>query len=60
MKIFKERRLYYFTCEQCGKVNRHSFKRKKAKLKVCKKCRRQEEVNKNQLTLFSNAKPIIS
>jgi NAD-dependent SIR2 family protein deacetylase len=51
MKTYKERRLYYFTCEQCGKVNRHSFKRKKAKGKICKKCRGQY-INPNQQSLF--------
>ncbi len=53
MRIFKERRLYYYTCEQCGKQNRHSFKRKKAKVRVCKKCK-GNVVDPNQLTLFQN------
>jgi uncharacterized OB-fold protein len=51
MRIFKERRLYFFTCEQCGKVNRHSFKRRKAQGGVCKKCKRQV-VDPNQQALF--------
>lgn len=51
MKTYKERRLYYFTCEQCGKENRHSFKRKKAKMKVCKRCRKNA-VDPNQQSLF--------
>lgn len=58
MKIYKERRLYYYTCEGCGKQNRHSFKKKKAKLKVCKKCRKLE-VNKNQLALFPKPNELI-
>lgn len=52
MKIYKERRLYYFTCNTCGNQTRHTFKRSKAKSGICKKCRKQEVINKNQLTLF--------
>lgn len=52
MKIYKERRLYYFTCNVCGSKTRNTFKRSKAKKGICKKCRRHEEINKNQLTLF--------
>ena len=48
---YKERRLYFYTCEVCHTPNRCSFKRSRVKGGVCKKCR-SIEVNKDQGRLF--------
>ena len=53
IKIYKERRLYYFECRQCGRKKSASFKRKRAREKVCKKCRNKNaKINPNQQVLF--------
>lgn len=51
MRIYKERRLYFFNCDSCGNKNRQSFHRKKVVAKVCRKCRRHQ-VDPNQPALF--------
>lgn len=52
MKIYRERHVYFFTCEGCGVENRQSFKRKKARDGKCRNCRRNH-VNKDQLPIFA-------
>lgn len=51
IKKYKERRLYFYTCSKCGKENRCSFKRSKAKHAICRKCKKVE-LNKDQMPLF--------
>lgn len=53
--VYKERRLYFYTCSKCGGTNRCSFKRAKAKKAVCRKCKRLA-INKNQIPLFPDVK----
>lgn len=48
----KERRVYFFTCEQCGKGDRQTFKRSKAKNKLCRSCRKGPQIDPNQQALF--------
>lgn len=50
--IYKERRLYFYTCSKCGSENRCSFKRTKARKGICRKCRKNA-VNENQIPLFT-------
>ena len=50
-KIYKERRLYFFKCSECGRENRQSFHRKKTKVGICRKCKRNV-VDPNQGELF--------
>lgn len=51
MRIYKERRVYYFACSKCGSSNRQSLKRAKARAGVCRKCRKVT-INKDQIPLF--------
>lgn len=52
-KRFKERRIYFFTCAgRCGKKRRQSLRRSVARAAKCKKCRRQEHIEKHQHSLF--------
>lgn len=51
LKTWKERRLYYFTCQGCAK-RRSSLKRSIARAGKCRKCRRNK-VPDNQPSLFS-------
>ena len=48
---YTERRLYFFTCDKCGRINAQSFKRRKVKTGLCRPCRKHE-VDKNQLSLI--------
>ena len=48
---FKERRIWYFTCEKCGKAHRQSHRKKNAQVHICRKCR-GVEVAENQLKIF--------
>lgn len=50
-RIYKERRLYFSqACERCGK-RYQSFKRKRIKEGLCRKCRR---INPDQTSLFDD------
>jgi len=49
---FKERRIWYFTCERCGKSHRQSHKKKNAQSYICRNCRKNV-VPENQQSLFS-------
>ena len=51
-RLYKERRLYFFRCTECGKENRQTFHRRKTKLGICRKCKRLK-VNPNQGKLFN-------
>lgn len=53
MSKIKERRLWRFTCDKCGKANRQSHRKYKAKEAICQSCRRQEP-NSNQPNLFND------
>ena len=48
----KERRLYVFKCGKCGRPRAYSYKRRRAREKICRKCRRSEP-NPNQQALFT-------
>lgn len=50
-KAYRERHIYQFTCSGCSKQRRTSFKRSRAKRKLCRKCRLGHYVNPNQLAL---------
>lgn len=47
----RERRVYFFACQSCGKKRRQSFRRRKAREKLCRGCRRGA-VPENQLALL--------
>lgn len=51
MKKYKERRLYYFTCAGCGH-RANTFKRRRVKAELCRKCRKGPKVDPNQGALF--------
>lgn len=51
-KQFNERRIWYFTCDKCGKTHRQSHKKKNARNHICMKCRKLE-VPENQPPLFT-------
>lgn len=51
-KIKKERRVYFFHCDKCGKL-RQSYRRRRARNGVCRPCRKAY-VDENQMTLFSS------
>lgn len=49
------RKIYFFTCEKCGNNRRQSFRRSKAEVGLCRKCRQAALlVHKNQGSLFAN------
>lgn len=50
----KERRIFFFECVKCGAKRRCSFKKHRAELQVCRKCRRGTDINPNQTTLFGD------
>lgn len=51
-KPYRERKLYTFTCRLCSKKRSQSFRRRKAKERLCRKCRSSQKfVNPNQLSL---------
>lgn len=53
IRIYKERRVYFFTCTECEMPNCQSYKRSRAKRELCRNCRRTEErVDENQLPLL--------
>jgi hypothetical protein len=37
-RIYKARLIYFFTCEKCHTENRQSFKVKRQRQKICRKC----------------------
>lgn len=48
----KERRIWYFPCEGCGRQRAQSHKKKNASGHLCANCRKKEEIEENQATLF--------
>lgn len=51
-KVYIERRLYFGTCEGCGRENFQSFKRSRIRQRLCRSCRRKEALNpKDQMPL---------
>lgn len=53
---WKERHIYFFKCSGCGRDRAVSFKRKRAKGKLCRSCRVGPKVDPNQLPLFEQPK----
>lgn len=54
-KELLSRKIYFFTCEKCGHHKRQSFRRSKAEVGLCRKCRQAALlVHKNQGSLFAN------
>jgi len=52
-RVFVERRLYFATCDGCGKINYQSFKRSVVKKGLCRNCRREVKLRpKDQMGLF--------
>ena len=50
-KQFNERRIWYFTCDKCGKTHRQSHRKKNARDRICLRCRMMQ-VPENQPALF--------
>lgn len=50
-RIYKERRIYFFTCSNCG-FTRQSYKRAKANKAICRNCKFGKTVNKDQVPMF--------
>lgn len=49
--VVERRRVYFFTCTQCDKIDRQSYQIKRARTGLCKYCR-GIEVNPNQMDIF--------
>lgn len=54
-KVYKERRLYFFTFDSCGNKNRQSFHRRKIRAGVCRSCKRGQMIDPNQGILFPSS-----
>lgn len=48
----RERRVYVFSCDGCHKDDAQTYRRAKARRKLCRICRRGVDTNPNQSTLF--------
>jgi hypothetical protein len=51
VSIYKERHIYIFPCEACGRKDSRTFKRSLAKKRKCRNCRKNK-LPKNQMELF--------
>jgi predicted SprT family Zn-dependent metalloprotease len=53
MTDYRERRLYVFTCDGCGKKKSTTIKRRRAREKKCRACRKKlKNFNPDQAELF--------
>lgn len=50
IKNYKERHVYQYPCSRCGRRKSRSFKRRFAKLGLCRKCRTNNP-NPNQIAM---------
>ena len=53
MSKLKERRVWKYTCDKCGKSNRQANRKQKARDAICRTCRRIVS-NPNQTKLFGS------
>lgn len=53
VKIYKERRLYFFKCEKCGNPRAQSFHRRRVKGALCRNCRGgRNRIPENQMSFL--------
>ena len=57
-KPWRERRLYVFACVKCGRPKARSHKRSRARLALCRQCRKGVDENPNQVTIFDTAETV--
>jgi len=50
-KPWRERRLYVYACKGCGRPKARSHKRSRARLALCRSCRKGRDSNPDQMII---------
>ncbi len=59
MADLRERQIFFFTCNQCGKPKRQSIRVHIAKVEICRKCRSKNAIPKGQVEMFGGFDPAL-